>query len=111
MEGSSVSQETGFKMSQVNEENTTSLLPSANSFEGNVISVTGVTLVTTSMQGKEYSHTLAKDARLTCDGTDCNVEDLKVGSKIRVTTSKDDQNVATGVESLDKNSEFTHCCG
>lgn len=97
-------------MSQDNEETTTSLLPSSNSFDGKVVSVTGVTLVTSSMQGKEYSHTLAKDAKLTCDGADCKVEDIKVGSTIRVTTSKNDHDVATGVESLDENAKPGQCC-
>jgi hypothetical protein len=39
------------------------------------------------------------------------VEDRKAGSKIRVTTEKDDRNVATGIESLDKHAEFAQCCG
>jgi hypothetical protein len=85
--------------------------PSANTFEGEVVSVTGGTLVMKGKAGKQYSHTVANDAKLTCDGTACKPEDLKAGSKIRVTTMKDDRRVATGIEALDKNAEFAECCG
>jgi hypothetical protein len=84
--------------------------PCSDTFEGQVVSMTGGKLVMSSMAGKEYSHTLAKDAKLTCDGTACKAEDLKAGSKIRVTTAKDDRKVATGIEALDKNDEFAECC-
>jgi hypothetical protein len=82
---------------------------SSNTFEGKVVSMIGNTLVMTGKEGKEYSHTLAKDAKLTCDGTDCKPADLKVGSKIRVTTKKDDRNVVTWIESLDKDAKFAQC--
>jgi hypothetical protein len=61
------------------------------------------------MEGKEYTHTLTKDAKLTCDGTTCTPEAMNAGKRIRVTTHKDDHTVATCVESLNKNAEFAHC--
>lgn len=79
---------------------------SSKPFEGRLVSVTGNKLAMTNKQKKEYSHTLATDAKLTCDGTVCTAEDLKAGSQIRVTTKTDDRNVATCVESLDKQTEF-----
>ncbi len=69
------------------------------------MSVTGNKLVMSNKEGKECSHTLAKDAKLTRDGTQCNAADLKPGHKIRVTA----HNVATGVEALDKHAEFAKC--
>ncbi len=75
-------------------------------FDGNIVSVTGDKLVMKNHEGKECSHTLAKDARLTRDGTQCKAADLKVGSRSRVTTKKDDRNTVTGIESLDKHTEF-----
>ena len=105
-------------MSTLNEE--TKVLPQdtnnhnkecfSNTFEGKVVSVTGNKLVMTNRVGKEYSHTLAMDATLTCDGAVCKAGDLKAGSRIRVTTNKDASNVATCVESLDENDEFEMCC-
>ena len=84
------------------------LLPYAT-FDGKVVSMTGDKLVMANKEGKECSHTLAKDAKLTRDGTVCKAADLKAGNKIRVTTKKDDRNVATGIESLDKHAEFAKC--
>ena len=78
----------------------------SNVFEGKVVSVTGSKLVMTSKLGTDYSHTLAKDAKVTCDGTICKPEDLKAGKWIRVTTNRFNRNVATAVECLDKNAEF-----
>jgi hypothetical protein len=81
--------------------------PSPNTFDGKIVSMTGDKLVMRNKDGKEYTHTLAKDARLTCDGTACKADELRTGDRIRVTTKKDDRNVATGVESLNKKSEFS----
>lgn len=81
----------------------------SNTHDGKVVSMTGNKLVMTNQEGKECSHTLATDAKLTCDGKVCKAEDLKAGKKIRVTTKKDDLSVATGIESLNKNAEFAQC--
>ena len=78
----------------------------SGTFDGSIVSVTGDKLVMKSHEGKECSHTLAKDAKLTRDGMQCNAADLKVGSRSRVTTKKDDRNVVTGIESLEKHTEF-----
>jgi len=60
----------------------------------------------TGKDGKDHTHTIAADAKLTCDGTICKSEDLKPGMKIRVTTKKADKEVATKIEALDKRAEF-----
>ena len=54
---------------------------------------------TTCSDGKQHCHTVAKDAKVTCDGHASKAADLKAGTGVRVTTSKDDKNVATAVES------------
>lgn len=92
------------------EEETTATQPCSNTFEGKIVSMIGNKLVMTNQEGREHSHTLAKDATLSCDGTACKAEDLTAGSKIRVTTMKDNRDVATGIECLDKDSEFAQCC-
>ena len=46
----------------------------------------------------------------TRNGTECNAADLSVGSKIRLTMKKDERNVATDIESLDKHAEFAQRC-
>ena len=80
-----------------------------HTFDGKVVSMIGDKLVMSNNEGKECSHTLAKDAKLTRDGAKCNAADVKVGGKARVTTKKDDRNVAIGIESLDKHAEFAKC--
>jgi hypothetical protein len=85
--------------------------PKRHRHEGTVVSVTADKLV---MKGKakdgeedkEHSHKLADKAKVTCDGKECKLEDLKVGQKIRVTTRGDDRVMATRVEALDKNERF-----
>jgi hypothetical protein len=78
----------------------------ANSHEGKVVSVTGDKLVMTDKNGNEHSHTLATDARVTCDGKACKLSDLKPGMKIRVTTKAGDKTTAIKVEALKNNTSF-----
>jgi hypothetical protein len=78
----------------------------ANTHDGKLVSIKGDKMVMSSHEGKDHSHTVAADAKVCCDGTACKPEDLKVGSKIRVTTKKDEKHVATKIESLDKHAEF-----
>ncbi len=48
---------------------------------------------------KEHSCTVAKDAKITCDGKECKLEDLKAGVKVKVTV---DNKVATKIEGSTK---------
>ena len=73
--------------------------------EGTVVSVSGDKLVMKA-DDKEHEHTVAKTAKITCDGKECKLEDLKPGQKIRVTTKKGDKTTATKIQALDKNTEF-----
>ena len=70
-----------------------------NSLDGKVVSVAGGKLTTTCSEGHQHCHTLAKDAKVTCDGKTSKAADLKAGTHVRVTTHKDDKTVATAVES------------
>jgi hypothetical protein len=74
--------------------------------DGTVVSISGDRLVMASPESKEYSFRVATDAYVCCDGTICPAEDLKVGSRIRVTTKADDINVATKIESLVNQVDF-----
>ncbi|WP_254510234.1 hypothetical protein [Anatilimnocola floriformis] len=72
---------------------------STKAHEGKVVKVAGDKLTTTCSEGKEHQHTVAKDAKVTCDGSVCKASDLKVGTPVRVTTHKDDKTVATAIDS------------
>jgi len=74
--------------------------------DGKVVSITSEKLVMTSTDGKEHSHSLTADAKLTLDGKVCKAADLKAGTRIRVTTVAADKKVANRVEGLDKNPDF-----
>lgn len=78
----------------------------ANTHEGKFVSFANNKLTMTDSKGKEHSHSMAKDATMTCDGVVCKADSLKSGMKIRVTTKKDDSSVATEVEAIDKNASF-----
>ena len=79
----------------------------ADTHDGKFVSITGHKLTMTDSKGKEHSHTLTADATVTCDGNACKAEQLKAGMKIRVTTKQGDAGVATHVEAIDKESEFS----
>jgi hypothetical protein len=70
-----------------------------NTHDGKVVSVAGDKLTTTCCEGKQHCHTVAKDAKVTCDGKDSKAADLKAGTHVRVSTHKDDKTVATAVDS------------
>ena len=71
----------------------------AKTHEGKVVSVVGDKLTTTCSEGHRHCHTMAKDAKVTCDGHVSKAADLKAGTCVRVTEKKDDRSVATAVES------------
>lgn len=64
-----------------------------------VVRVDGDNLTTACGEGTERSYTVAKDAKITCNGQSSKIEDLKAGTRIRVTPCKDDENLARAVES------------
>ena len=72
---------------------------SVKAHEGKVVAVADDKLTTTCCEGKQHCHTIAKDAKVTCDGKDSKAADLIAGTDVRVTTHKDDKTVATAVES------------
>jgi len=65
-----------------------------NTHDGKVVSTDDGKLTMTDAEGKEHTHTVSAKATITCDGKKCKLEDLKKGTKIRVTTKKGDPKVA-----------------
>jgi len=73
--------------------------PADNTHTGVVVSIADGKLTMTDKDGKnEHSHTVAKDARITCDGKECKLDDLKKGAAVTVTTKEGDPTVAVKVE-------------
>ncbi len=78
----------------------------SNRHDGKFVSIAADQLTMTDKEGKQHSHSLAQDARLTLDGKACKAADLKPGTRIRVTTRSGDPSLALGIEAIDKNPEF-----
>jgi ribosomal 50S subunit-recycling heat shock protein len=67
---------------------------------GKVVSVVGNKLTTTCDKGTAQHHTMAKDAKVTCEGQTCKASDLKAGTNVIITTQHDDKTIATAIESV-----------
>jgi len=78
-----------------------------NQMEGKIVRIEGNKIVMTDKDGKnEHTHTLAADARVSLDGKDAKLTDLKKDQMVRVTTKEGDQTQAVRIEALDKNRDF-----
>jgi hypothetical protein len=60
-------------------------------------------IVVNNTDNKEYTFAVPATAKVTCDGKNCKLADLKGGSKVKVTTQKKDKGVAVvSVEGSEK---------
>src|SRR6476660_8561121 len=66
--------------------------------KGTFLKAEGKSFTMTGIDGKEHKHMLDERAKVTCDGKDCQITDLKSGTVIVVTTLKTDPKMATRVE-------------
>lgn len=73
--------------------------------DGKVVRSASTSLVMTTKDGKEHTHALTAAATLTLDGKACKAEDLKAGTKVRVTMAG---TVVTSVEAIDKQAVFAN---
>jgi uncharacterized protein YxeA len=80
--------------------------PTEKRMNGVVVSVNSDKLTMTNKEGKEQTHTLTADSKVTCDGKVCTAADLKPGMRIRVTTEKVEPHTVTRIEALDDNPDF-----
>lgn len=71
------------------------------SHEGKVVKVEEGKLTMTDKDGKEHSHAVAKDAKITKDGKEHKLAELEKGTRIKVTVvEKDGKEWVTKIESL-----------
>jgi hypothetical protein len=77
-----------------------------NTHTGTFVSASGKTFKMLGDDGKtEHTHTLAADAKVTCDGKDCKIDDLKKGVKIKVTLKEGDKDTAIAVAGSTKDTD------
>jgi Cu/Ag efflux protein CusF len=68
--------------------------------EGKVVKAEKGKLVMTDKDNKEHTHAIGADVKITVDGKEAKLEDLKAGAKIKVTAEKkEDKVVVTKIES------------
>ena len=67
--------------------------PANNTHTGVVVSTVDGKLTMMGKDKKEHTHTVAKDATITCDGKDCKLEDLKKDQRVTVTVEKQGDDV------------------
>jgi hypothetical protein len=73
-----------------------------NTHRGVVVSVEGNKLTMVGRNKKEHTHTVASDAKITCDGKECKLADLKKGVFIEVTTKEGDPTMVTAIKASTK---------
>ncbi len=81
-----------------------------NSQTGTVVSCDGKKLVIKDKDSKEHTYNITENTNLMLDGKKSDVstfKTLKVDSKIRVWTDKNDATKVTKIEALDKNTTFS----
>jgi Cu/Ag efflux protein CusF len=68
--------------------------------EGKVVKVETDKLTMTDKDGKnEHTHMIPADAKITCEGKDCKLTDLKAGYPVKITVEKKgEKNVVTKID-------------
>ena len=74
--------------------------------EGVMVGLAGTSISMKNRDEHVVLHTLAEDATYTCDGVACQLSDLVIGNRIRVTVAKGNRTMAVGIESLSKDKNF-----
>ena len=72
--------------------------------EGKVVRVTENNLTMADKDGKhEHTHAVARDTKVTLDGKECKLEDIKPGMRVRVTTKEGDKDHTVSIEGTSAN--------
>lgn len=75
-----------------------------NAHQGKVVSTSENKLVMSDKDGKEHSHNVSEKAKISCDGKECKLSDLKPGTRVTVTTKKGDPTTAVRIAASTKDS-------
>jgi hypothetical protein len=66
--------------------------------EGKFVSMSGNQFTMSDDKGVQHKHTLAANGKVTLDGKDSSLQDLKAGMRIKVTTAPNDLKTATRID-------------
>ena len=56
----------------------------------------------TDQDGKDHALAVAKDAKISCDGNACKLEDLKKGTAVTVALNENDKTMAQQIDAKTK---------
>jgi hypothetical protein len=59
-------------------------------------------ITVTDKDGKDHALVVAKDAKISCDGAACKLEDLKKGAAVTVTLNANDKTMAQQIDAKTK---------
>jgi hypothetical protein len=59
-------------------------------------------ITVTDKDGKDHALAVAKDAKISCDGSACKLEDLKKGAAVTVTLNANDKTTAQQIDAKTK---------
>ena len=84
--------------------NSRPLLGESLTHEGKVVRVTENNLTMADKDGKnEHRHAVARDTKISLDGKECKLEDIKRGMRVRVTTTEGDKDHTVSIEGTSAN--------
>ncbi len=66
------------------------------------ISANDLKITVTDKDGKDHELTVAKDAKIQCDGKECKLDDLKKGTMVTVTLNPNHKDVASEIDAKTK---------
>jgi hypothetical protein len=62
-----------------------------NTHEGKIVNIKGQMLTMEGKDGKEHKHEVTPLAKISCDGKECKLSELKTGLRILVTVDNNDR--------------------
>jgi hypothetical protein len=73
-----------------------------NTVTGTLSKASADSITITDSTGKDRTLTVSKDAKVTCDGKDCQLADLKNGTSVTVTLNADHKDEADKIDAKTK---------
>jgi len=74
----------------------------ASTVIGTVSTTADGQITVTDKDGKDHALSVAKDAKITCDGSACALKDLKKGTAVTVTLAANDKTMAQQIDAKTK---------
>jgi len=77
-------------------------------YDGKVTKVSDQSLELTDSEGKELTLTIQDDTKISLDGKACELNDLTIGLKVRVTMEQGEEKIVSIIEAIKSNATFAN---